>query len=366
MSVPNTVGENPAALAAAGVEPLRWGKITSITLVSIALYVAFRALPTGTNLHSADFDTRGKGMVEMCDPANPQFVAVTTARSPVTMTLRRSSNDAVAASLSAGADVNAGAANANASVGATNANTSNAAKTVDVTLSKIGATSVVSAQAGEALNLTLSLATSTGKPVGPADLLEQHTRKLHLLVIDPTLRDYQHIHPEPGKRDGDWTFSFTPRLAGTYRVFADFVPVPTARSLYAAADLNVNGDVAVNMNVLSWTAEVEGYHFALTPAAPVVAGKMADLTFTVTRPDGGAVPLEPVMDAYAHLVAFDQSHSGFAHLHPQELSLTPPPDAKNPKLTFKITIPQAGVYVIWAQVKLSGHEVFAPFWFEVK
>jgi hypothetical protein len=284
-----------------------------ISVAALALYIGFRLLPTGTNLHQLDFDTRGQGMVEMCDPANPQFVAVTTARSPVTMTL---SGD-------------------------------------------------IPATPGREARLTLALATSTGKPVGPADLLVQHTRKLHLLVIDPTLRDYQHIHPEPGAKDGEWTFTLTPRLAGTYRVFADFVPVPTGRSLYAGANLPVAGEVAVNMNILSWEAEVEGYHFKLTPSAPVRAGKAAELAFTLARPDGGPVPLEPVMDAYAHLVAFDLGNSGFAHLHPKETSLTPPPDTTRPTLTFQITIPDPGVYVIWAQVKLAGREVFAPFWFEV-
>lgn len=300
-------------VSAAASKPLRWRQIALITVAAVVLYIGFRLLPTGTNLHQVDFDTRGQGMVELCDPANPQFVAVTTARSPVTMTLRGD----------------------------------------------------IPTVPGRESHLTLALATSTGKPVGPADLLVQHTRKLHLLVIDPTLRDYQHIHPEPGAKDGEWTFTLTPRLAGTYRVFADFVPVPTGRSLYAGADLPVTGEVAVNMNILSWDAEVDGYQFKLTPSAPIHAGKAAELAFTVMRPDAGPVPMEPVMGAYAHLVAFDVGQSGFAHLHPKEVSLTPPPDATKPRLTFQITIPNAGVYVIWAQVKLAGREVFAPFWFEV-
>jgi len=72
-----------------------------------------------------------------------------------------------------------------------------------------------------------------------------------------------------------------------------------------------------------------------------------------------------VMGAYAHLVAFDEARSGFAHLHPVETDLTKKPDAIRPELSFKIMIPSAGRYVIWAQVNLDGSEVFAPFWFEV-
>jgi hypothetical protein len=86
----------------------------------------------------------------------------------------------------------------------------------------------------------------------------------------------------------------------------------------------------------------------------------------VTRPDGGRVPLEPIMGAFAHLVAFDEARSGFAHLHPNETDFARPPDAMAPQLTFKVTIPRAGRYAVWAQVKLGGQEVFAPFWVEVK
>jgi hypothetical protein len=289
-------------------------QIVIITVAAIALYAGFRALPTGTNLHQVDFNTQGKGMIELCDPSNPQFVAVTTARSPVTMTVR---------------------------------------------------TDEPTATSGRESRLTITLATSTGKPVGDRNLLVQHTRKLHLLVVDPTLRDYQHLHPEPGETDGEWTVAFTPRLAGTYRVFADFVPVPTGRSLYTGADLYVAGEVVEKPFALSWAAEVDGYRFKLAPTAPIRAGQPADLVFTVLAADGGPVPLEPVMDAYAHLVAFDRGHSGFAHLHPVEAALAPFADQTKPVLNFKITIPDAGVYVIWAQVKLAGREVFAPFWFEV-
>lgn len=288
-------------------------QIALITVAAIALYFGFRALPTGTNLHQVDFNTQGKGMIELCDPSNPQFVAVTTARSPVTMTVR---TDAPAAP-------------------------------------------------GRESRLILALTTSTGKPVGDRNLLVQHTRKLHLLVVDPTLRDYQHLHPEPAEVEGEWTVAFTPRLAGTYRVFADFVPVPTGRSLYTGVDLPVAGEVVEKPVAFSWSADVDGYRFQLTPAAPLRAGQPADLVFTVLTPDNGLVPLEPVMDAYAHLVAFDQRNSGFAHLHPVEAALTPFADPTKPVLNFKITIPDAGIYVIWAQVKLAGREVFAPFWFEV-
>ena len=298
----------------------RWRQVFVITLGAVVLYVVARRLPTGTNLSHMDFRA-GAGSIEFCDPANPQFMPVVAVRSPVEMKL----------------------------------------------------VSSVPAMARLETHFILSLKTSSGKPVSPADLLIVHTQKLHLLIIDPTLTDYQHIHPLPGKNPGEWEFAVTPRQAGTYRVFADFTPAATARGLYASADfdvktpevgdvLRVNGDKATT----NWVYEDQGYRFALQPSAGEIrAGKILDLTFVVSRGDGGVVPLQPVMGAYAHLVAFDAARSGFAHLHPNETDLARIPNSARPQLTFKLTIPRAGRYVIWAQVNLGGREIFAPFWFEV-
>ena len=292
-------------------------QIAMITLGAVALYVGFRLLPTGTSLSHGDFRVEGAGGVEFCDPANPQFIPVVAMRSPVTMAVQTTN----------------------------------------------------SAAAGEEVRGTIVLRTASGKPIAPVDLLVTHTRKLHLLIVDPTLQDYQHVHPE-ARADGagEWTFAFTPLRAGPYRVFADFTPVATARGLYASADLEVaaSSRAATSSGSNASAGATAGYNFTLVPAKPVVRiREPIDLTFAITRTDGAAVPLELVMGAYAHLVAFDKSRSGFAHLHPNETDLANPPDAHQPKLTFKVTFPNSGRYVIWAQTNLSGHESFVPFEVEV-
>lgn len=298
------------------LKPAQWRQILWLTLGALALYLLMRALPTGTNLHQGDFQVQGGGtQLEFCDPANPQFLPVVAVRSPIVTGLRALTPPAT----------------------------------------------------GRATEFVLSLSTAGGKPIGPVDLLVAHTRKLHLMVVDPTLSDYQHVHPEPGARPGEWNFTLTPRLSGTYRVFADFTPVATARGLYATADFEVPGEVPVNMRVLNWTAERDGLRYELKPDADkIVAGRQTKLAFTITSLDGGPVKLEPVMDAYAHLVAFDEQRGGFAHLHPQGVDPTRPPENPlAPRLDFSLTIPKAGLYVIWAQVRIAGREHYTPFWFEV-
>lgn len=300
------------------MSPAQRRQLVLITVVALAVFAGMRWLPTGTNLSHMDFRVSDKNPIEFCDPLSPQFIPVVAVASPVAMTLRTDAPPA----------------------------------------------------AGGEVRCTLSLRTASGKPIAPVDLVVSHTRLLHLLITDPSLTDYQHVHPEPAGRPGDWTFTFTPKQAGAYRIFADFTPAATARGLYASAELAVlgRGEEGPSVSFLTklWAVEQGGYHFEIRPARlPVKAGQPTDLKFLIEDNHRGPVPLQPVMGAYAHLVAFDAARSGFAHLHPMEADLTKAPDAVHPELNFKITIPRAGTYVIWAQVNLGGREVFVPFWFDV-
>jgi hypothetical protein len=301
-------------------------QLVLITLGAVALFVVVRLLPTGTNMPHYDYVPAGQSSVQFCDPGNPQFLPATQVQSPVTMTLATAGPVVV----------------------------------------------------GQPVQALLTLKTYSGKPLGPDDLATAHAKKLHLLIIDPTLTDYQHVHPVPAGATGTWSFTFTPHAGGSYRFFADFVPIVTGNGLYAWADMPVEppsprlrspGTQAVSTSASqqNWASDKDGYRFTLTPSAqPIRANKLVDLKFTIERIGGGPVPLQVIMNAFAHLVAFDDQRSGFAHMHPQEYDITKPPDAIHPTLTFKLQLPRAGRYVIWSQVLIAGREIFAPFWFDVE
>jgi hypothetical protein len=325
---PRTAGDP----ASSRLESQQWRQLILITLGALAIFFGLRLIPTGTNLSHMDFrvDPKAGSVIEFCDPLNPQFIPVVAARSPVTMSIATREPATI----------------------------------------------------GREISAVITLKTGSGKPVTPEDLVVTHTRPLHLLVIDPSLADYQHVHPSPSAR-GEWAFSFVPRATGAYRIFADFTPAATARGLYASVDLNVSGaataptldqvrDLRPSIAEIDRTAakgkdlthgsvQRDGIVFALSTAQPPRTGQPIDLRFAMRRLDGGNIPLEPVMGAFAHLVAFDQARSGFAHLHPAETDISKRPDAKAPTLNFKLTIPRAGRYVVWAQVNLGGTETFVPF-----
>lgn len=287
---------------------VNWRQIGLITAAALALYLGFRMIPVGGELNHMDFRVAEKGAIEFCDPSNPQFVPVVAVKSPVALTL----------------------------------------------------TPEGKVEAGRSTTFTLTMRTSAGKPIESKDLLVAHTRKLHLLVVDPTLQDYQHLHPESTQAPGQWRFTLTPRRSGLYRIFADFTPAATGRGLYASVDVEVAGATPTDDAPPALVHTANGCRFSLEHTY-LKARKSAELTFRVATEQGGEVGLEPIMGAFAHLVAFDEARSGFAHLHPDQSDLRRPPAAVNPALTFKVTIPQAGRYIVWAQVQIAGREHFAPF-----
>lgn len=293
--------------------PAQKRQLALITLGAIALYVGVRMLPIGTNLGHGDFRVTGGNAIEMCDPARPAFIPVVNVRSPVDLRLVPASPPAV----------------------------------------------------GQPNRFTLRMATISGKPVGPRDLSVSHTELLHLLVVDPSLGDYQHVHPLPGAEYGTWEFEMTPQRAGLYRVFADFVPIATGLGLYAHADFTVPGEPSAPIEP-SRTSVVDGFNYEFViRGSPPRAEEVAEFELRITAPGGAAVPLEPVMGAFAHVVAFDPERNGFAHLHPLAEDPLAPPDATTPTLAFRVTIPKPGRFIVWAQVRMEGSDRFAPFILDV-
>lgn len=215
---------------------------------------------------------------------------------------------------------------------------------------------------GEEAEVMLSLTTPGGRPIRLNDLLEVHTKKLHLLLVDASLEDYHHVHPAPTGIPGEYEFRFTPASGGDYRIFADVMPAATKRPAQAVTDLTVEGEPWKASGRFGLESLVGDHRFTLElPKGGLAVNKPDLVTLRVTHPGGDGVKLEPIMGAYAHLVGFDEERSGFAHMHPVEDGLDFQPDPISPHLDFIFYVTEPGEYMIWAQVVIDGDEVFAPF-----
>jgi len=223
-------------------------------------------------------------------------------------------------------------------------------------------------EAGKTTQVTVKLnAVADGKPLTFDDLKEAHTKKLHLLVIDPSLSDYHHIHPVAGKNPGEYVFDFTPLKNDSYRVWADVIPVATGKQEYVQTDMGSPAEEKASINkATSMAATVEGYTFTLALDGEPKAGAPVMGSVIVTKDGQPFTQLEPVMGAFAHVVGFTEDYNSVLHVHPMGKEPSSDIERGGPKLEFHIEPEKAGFVKLFAQVRIGGKDIFAPFGITVK
>jgi hypothetical protein len=223
---------------------------------------------------------------------------------------------------------------------------------------------------GRSAEVHIRLAKRGGAPVLLADLVEIHTRKIHLLINDHSLGDYHHEHPEPTNTPGEYAFRFRPTKPGPYRIWADVVSTDTGVQEYVTADVPAQTKaqpLTVRQPVLTVTVNGGGYALGFqTKGQPIRVGEMVVGTLTVTGPGGKPfTQLEPIMGAFAHIVGFNEDLKTVVHIHPFASEPKRPDDRGGPAFAFKFYPPVPGFYRLYAQVQIDGIQEFAPFSLDV-
>jgi len=223
-------------------------------------------------------------------------------------------------------------------------------------------------QPGKETHATLHLRRTMDHPVTLDQLIETHTKKIHLLIVDQSLTDYHHEHPQPNGTPGDYSFSFTPTKPGNYYAWADLRPLPLGLQEYDKTIIAGTGNPEpLTDKSTRMVADSQGFHFELTlPKGGVKAGVPEDATLHVTRDGKDFAQLEPVMAAFAHIVGFNEDGETILHMHPIGLPILDTNKRGGPTLTFKMYATKPGFTRLFAQVQVNGQQVFAPFGFEVR
>lgn len=114
------------------------------------------------------------------------------------------------------------------------------------------------------------------KVIQLSDLKEVHTKKIHILIFDNTLTDYQHVHPTPIQEAGIYQFVWTPKNEGDYRLWVDVVPVQTNNEEYSMAFLDkVDQSKETMIKTLQSTCKVDENEYSLTfDDLPLTQGKV--------------------------------------------------------------------------------------------
>ncbi len=231
----------------------------------------------------------------------------------------------------------------------------------------LSATASAPCEAGKKIDVKIQLVRKDKSPVQVSDLMEMHTEPIHLLIEDPSLSDYHHEHPVTTGTPGEYAFSFTPKRTAPYRIWADIVPVATGIQELPYADLPSSGSAGPPQDTANrFTSKVDGYQFELTLAGgnhlPIQAAKARAMNITITDASGQPVKtLEPVMNAFAHLVGFYDDYQTVVHLHPGGGDVLNSSLRGGPSLGFQFFPPKPGFIRLYCQVSIGGKMFFAPF-----
>ncbi|GAA4047184.1 heavy-metal-associated domain-containing protein [Agromyces indicus] len=205
------------------------------------------------------------------------------------------------------------------------------------------------ASPGEQGELAFGITDAAGAPL--TDYETSHERDLHLIVVRTDGAHFRHVHPVIDDR-GEWSLPFAFDAAGTYRVFADFVPAGHGETVTLTTTVDVAGGFAPEPRTSDATAAtVDG--ITVEVEGELVAGAERELVFTVTRDGEPVTTLEPYLGAYGHLVALRQGDLAYLHVHP----MGEPGDGvaeAGPEISFMATAPTAGRYLLYLDVQLDG------------
>jgi hypothetical protein len=193
--------------------------------------------------------------------------------------------------------------------------------------------------------LRLTIHGPDGRAVTAFDVA--HEKELHLVVVSRDLRRYAHVHPERDEH-GTWTVTAPPLPAGSYRVYADFVPAG-GEGMTLAADLSVPGHYTPRpVPEPSHETTVDGYDVAFE--GELVAGQESELTVTVTRDGEPVSDLDPYLGALGHLVAIRDGDLAYLHVHPRGETEGP----GGPEVRFAVDVPTAGTYGLYFDFSHGG------------
>lgn len=172
---------------------------------------------------------------------------------------------------------------------------------------------------------------------------------LHLVVVRRDAAGFQHLFPALGP-DGVWRVALTLPAGGIYRVYADVAPTG-GPALTLGTDLFAPGGFTPIPFAPSRVAQVDGYQVRLDGA--LVGGTASPVFATVTRDGVPVTDLEPLLDAFGHLVALRRSDLAYVRV-PADSPVPAAAGRSGPGIAFTAELPTAGGYRMFLEFRHDG------------
>jgi hypothetical protein len=203
------------------------------------------------------------------------------------------------------------------------------------------------------LSLTPQINGKEGQQV-PLDI--EHTKKIHLIVVNNDLSYFHHIHPEINK-DGSYSVKEAFPAPGNYILFADYKPSSGNHTIDKIA-VSVNGVAPANkkFGVDQLTGDAgDGLTVSLIPDGGKFQSNRAMHIAGVLKQDGKDIDpamLDNYLGAKAHVVVVSLKDKDYLHVHPE---------VENGKFDLHTVFTKAGLYRGWIQFQSKGKLHVADF-----
>ena len=209
---------------------------------------------------------------------------------------------------------------------------------------------------GEDGELRFSVLDESGAPV--LEFTEEHEKELHLIVVREDGSEFRHVHPELDA-EGTWSLPWTWNEAGSYRVFADFIPAAADQGLTLTRSVNVSGDFQPVPAVEELRSAQSG-EYDVELVGDLTAGGSSTLSVEVTQDGRPVTTMQPYLGAFGHLVALRDGDLAYLHVHPEGAE-PEPGELSGPTVEFATEAPTPGRYLLYFDFQIDDEIHSASF-----
>lgn len=213
------------------------------------------------------------------------------------------------------------------------------------------------------------LENTNGTAASYQDFTLSHGERAHFMIIDPSLTEYYHLHPQRNRADdmAIYPLTVTPEKGGEYRLFADVTPRVDGVQRFLSTSFYVHGPSSppqfqpLTEGAIQQTSHLDGLVFNTHLDQPLHAGQASLLNITVTDDQGHLFrELEPLMQAFAHLIGFSAGRNHIVHTHPLGRDVASENARGGPNLMFHVSFPTPGYYRLFLQVRVQDRILTLP------
>lgn len=208
---------------------------------------------------------------------------------------------------------------------------------------------------------------ASGEPIDV--FVKNYTKFLHLIVVNSSLTEYQHLHPE--YKDGWFEVPVIFANEGRYNLYLDFVPLGAVEQQIGLSlkTAGFNGNKKASEAEDLGPKEVDGYKVEMKFGAPLEADKLSKMTqrviFEITKEGRPVTNLKPYLGAFGHLIMINTTTYEYYHVHTSAFRELKDNEVGGPDVEF---LPMAvyqpfkpGTYKIFAQFNPDGHLITVDF-----